>query len=243
MKFAVLIPGTALALLAGIANAQGITARNADAVQPRNAGTIQPRAATAVPVASQADAVSPRYAPMVASTAVQGQRPSAWRWQTLGNTEVAGEGVARGSQLTDIRCAGLACRAYQDSAGAWVIRAEGGFPEAAGRTLEVRLMNTRTRQPQADSRNRGIFSDGSFRDQIDTDRLPPGSYAVFYLWNEKDHVFASVTFDVLRHAGTSTGERSGTGMTSDNRRALRETALQNQRCLTLAINSDIRCTP
>lgn len=240
----------ALAMLAGQAWAQGIAPRNADPVQPRQADPVLPRSASErpPPVSAppiSAPAVTPRSATPVNSTAVQGTNPKAWRWQSLGDTEVAGDGVARGSQLRDIRCAGLACRVYQDSAGAWTIRAEGGFPEMAGRTFNVMLMNSQTQRLQTDSRQRGVFSDGNFWDQIDTWRLPAGSYAVFYHWPEQDKVFAAIAFDV-RQAPARPSNSGGTGGAAPlgkNQQAI-NAAQQNQRCLAMAAtNPDIRCEP
>lgn len=248
-------------LLAGIVasaavGAQGIAPRTADAVRPRQAETIQPRFAeptqpraidsSASP--DQAPAVRPRTAPIARNTAVAGSSPKAWEWMQADDTGIAGDGVARGSQMKNLRCAGVACRVYQDTAGAWTVRAEGGFPQAGGQSLEVLVMDTRSQQQQGTGRNRGVFSDGSFWDQLDTGRLPAGSYAVFYLWKEKDLVLAAMTFDFLRH-------ETGSGSTADRqhrtpaddaraRQKAQDAARANQRCLAMAAtNPDVRCVP
>lgn len=235
MRFLLVAQSMLLAAVAAGASAQGIVSRPAEAVQPRHAPAVQPR---------EASAVQPRLSAPLSSTAVEG-RPADWRWTSAGDTGIAGEGVARGSQLKNVRCAGVACRVFEDSAGAWTVRAEGGFPAAQGRTLEVLVMDTQTRQQQGASRMRGVFSDGSFWDQLDTARLPPGSYAVFYRWAERDQVLAAMTFDVLRHTAPAAGTSSGTPAGDAHaRQRARDTALQNQRCLAMAAtNPDIRCVP
>lgn len=248
-------------LLAGITTstavgAQGITPRNADAVRPRQAETIQPRfaepaqqrAADSVTSPDQAPAVRPRTAPMARNTAVAGSSPKAWGWMQAGDTDIAGDGVARGSQLKNLRCAGVACRVYQDTAGAWTVRAEGGFPQAGGLTLEVLVMDTGSQQQHSAGRNRGVFSDGRFWDQLDTGRLPAGSYAVFYLWKEKDQVLAAMTFDFLRHetASGSAADRQQHAPADDARarQNAQDAARANQRCLAMAAtNPDVRCVP
>lgn len=269
MKFVAIVQSLLFGAFASAASAQGIEPRNAGAVQPRQAEPVSPRqvqsrpaeavvsrpapvlqvpaSAAALPAAAPVEPVAPRRAPTVASTAVRGGSPKAWHWQAVGDTGVAGDGVARGSQLSDIRCAGVSCRAYQDSAGAWNIRAEGGFPEMAGRAFEVLLMNTRTERAQADGRARGVFANGGFWDQIDTARLPAGSYAVFYHWAEKDRVLAAITFDVRHQASTgeaTAGQTAGSKPGGGGKLSQIETAQQNQRCLAMAAtNPDIRCTP
>lgn len=240
-------------LLAGIAasadiGAQGITPRNADAVQPRFAEPVRQRAAGDAAAPDRSPAVTPRPAPMAGNTAVAGASPKAWQWTEAGDTGIAGDGVARGSQMKNLRCAGVACRVYQDTAGAWAVRAEGGFPQAGGRTLEVLVMDTRSQAQQGDSRNRGIFSDGSFWDQLDTGRLPVGSYAVFYLLKEKDLVLAAMTFDILRHetAGGTPANRPQRDPTDEARarQKAQNIARENQRCLAMAAtNPDVRCVP
>lgn len=234
--------------------AQGVTPRNADAVRPRQAEAVQPRFTDTPPTAGsgvspdQVPAVRSRTAPMTRNTAVAGGSPKAWTWMQVGDTGIAGDGVARGAQMRNLRCAGVTCRVYQDTAGAWTVRAEGGFPHASGQTLEVLVMDTRSQQQQGSSRNRGVFSDGNFWDQLDTGRLADGSYAVFYLWKEKDLVLAAMTFDVLRHeAGGSpvAGQRQRTP--ADDARArqqAQDAARANQRCLAMAAtNPDVRCVP
>lgn len=251
-----------LGSLTTAAGAQTIAPRQAEAVQPRQAEAVpsraeavQPRQAEAVQP-RQAEAVQPRHADPVSppptmptrapaaarDTAVQG-RPDNWQWQNLGHSGVAGDGVARGSQLKNVRCAGVACRMFADSAGAWVIRAEGGFPQAAGSTLEVLLMNLQTRRAQVDSRARGVFSDGSFWDQLDTWQLPAGSYALFYKRNQPEQVLATITFDVEKHerAPTSAAPTGSAGGAAERQR-LREAAISNQRCLAMAAsNPDVTC--
>lgn len=239
-------------LLAGIAAsanavAQDIVPRNADAVRPRQSEAVQSRAAEAVP-SRQASTVQPRVAPMVRDTAVVGSSTKAWQWMEVDDTGIAGDGVARGSQVKNLRCAGVACRVYQDTAGAWTIRAEGGFPQASGQTLDVLVMSRQTQDQDGDSRGRGVFSDGRFWDQFDTGRLPAGSYVVFYHWKEKDQVLAAIAFDLLRH-------ETSAGASSNRRRvdpaddaAARQKALkvarENQRCLAMAAtNPDVRCVP
>lgn len=219
--------------------AEAVQARQAEAVQPRQAEAVQPRHADPV----SPPPIMPIRAPAAArDTAVQG-RPGNWQWQDLGHSSVAGDGVARGSQLKNVRCAGVACRMFADSAGAWVIRAEGGFPQVAGNTLEVLLMNLQTRRAQVDSRARGVFSDGSFWDQLDTWQLPAGSYALFYKRNQPEQVLATITFDVEKHERASTvAAPTGAANGAAERQRLREAALRNQRCLTMAAtNPDVTC--
>ena len=185
---------------------------------------------------------------MVRDTAVAGTSPKAWQWMQAGNTGIAGDGVARGSQLKNLRCACVICHVYQDSAGAWTVRAEGGFPQANGRTLEVLVMNTQSQAQEGNSRNRGIFADGSFWDQLDSGRLPAGSYAVFYHWKEKDQVLAAMTFDVLRHdtggSGTAGKQRANPAGDPYASQRAQDVARQNQRCLAMAAtNPDVRCVP
>jgi len=243
-----------LGSLAGAAGAQAVAPRHAEAVQPRQAEATPSRAEAVQ--ARHAESVRPRHAeaapsaPVAATrapaaardTAVQGQ-PGNWQWQNLGHSDVAGDGVARGTQLKNVRCAGVACRLFEDSAGAWVIRAEGAFPQVAGVTLEALLMNLQTRRAQVDSRARGVFSDGSFWDQLDTWQLPAGSYALFYKRNQPEQVLAAVTFDVEKHqrATTDTAPTGTTGSAAERQR-LREAALRNQRCLAMAAtNPDVTC--
>ncbi len=236
-----------LGALVSTGQTHAVTPRYSEAVQPRHAEAVQPRHVEATPPRQDsappprhADAVQPRYTPPAQDTAVVGQ-PNQWRWQEVGHTGIAGPGVARGSQLKNIRCAGVACRVYEDTAGAWTIRAEGGFPDAQGRTLEVLVMDTRTGKPVADSRYRGVFSDGNFWDQLTTWELPVGSYAVFYHWGEQDQVLAAVTFDALKHASASTSGKTSKTSARPSRSAV-EAALQNQRCLAMqASNPDVRC--
>lgn len=256
-----------LTAIAATAGAQDIAPRNADTIQARQAETIQPRQVQP----RAADPVQPRYAPSIQSrpaetmrsyeaptvqprptptvqdTAVKGTSPNAWQWMRAGDTGIAGDGVARGSQLKNVRCAGVTCRVYQDTAGAWTIRAEGGFPEATGRTLEVILMNTQTQGQEGNSRTRGIFSDGSFWDQLDSGRLPAGSYAVFYRLPEQDQVLAALTFDVLKHETSAAASGNQRGTTANDPYAsqrAQDAARQNQRCLAMAAtNPDVRCVP
>jgi hypothetical protein len=226
------------------AQADGVTPRYSDAAQPRQAEAVLPRNAPPVQP-RQAAAVELRHAPAVQGTAVQGNS-SEWRWQNAGDSAVAGDGVARGSQLKEVQCAGVTCRIVESTAGAWEIRAEGGFPEASGRTLDVLVVDAQTRKPATGARNRGVFSDGRFWDQLDTYRLPPGKYAVFYKWHDKNKVLAAITFDVLNHEVAARGKtHSGhAGNDANARQRAKDIALQNQRCLAMAAgNSDIRCVP
>lgn len=238
-------------LFAGIAAgadaaAQDIVPRNADAVRPRQSEAVQSRAAEAVP-SRQASTVQPREASMVRDTAVVGTSTKAWQWMQVGDTGIAGDGVARGSQVRNLRCAGVACRVYEDSAGAWTIRAEGGFPLASGQTLDVLVMSTQTKEQEGDSRSRGVFSDGRFWDQFDTWRLPAGGYVVFYHWKEKDRVLAAMAFDLVRHAtgdSTAAGHRRVDPANDAARQKALKTARENQRCLAMAAtNPDVRCVP
>lgn len=171
---------------------------------------------------------------------MQGQ-PGNWPWQNLGHSDVAGDGVAHGTPLKNVRCAGVTCRLFEDSAGA--IRAEGAFPQVAGVTLEALLMNSQTRRAQVDSRARGVFSDGSFWDQLDTWQPPAGSYTLFYKRNQPEQVPAAVTFDVEKHRRATTGTApTGTAGSTAERQQLREAALRNQRCLAMAAaNPDVTC--
>jgi hypothetical protein len=227
--------------------AESVQPRNADAVQPRNADTVQPRNANAVQPRN-AEAVKPRSAATVTNTAVQGGRVSEWNWQKIGNTGVANGGLGRGAQLTNIRCAGLACSAYQETSGGWVIRGEGGFPEMSSSMLDIRLMNLGTKRAQTDTRHRGVFSDGSFWDIISTYDLPAGSYAVFYVDGRKDKPFAAITFDVQRHAvAAGSGSKQDGAAKNTATGANQELINQHQRnalCLgAAAMNPDIRCVP
>jgi hypothetical protein len=220
--------------------ADTIQPRNADAVQPRNAETIQPR---------NAGTVQPYRAPAIASTAVQGARVSEWNWQKIANTGVANGGLGRGAHLVNIRCAGLACSAYQETGGGWAIRGEGGFPEISGSMLDVRLMNLGTKRAQADARRRGVFSDGSFWDIVSTYQLPAGSYAVFYVDAARDKPFAAVTFDVQRHAAVAdaAAKQQGAAAAGNAGGANQNLINQYQRnalCLgAAAMNPDVRCVP
>jgi len=242
--------------------APSIQSRPAETIQPYQAPAIQPyRADTVKPTYTppnrtrpaetlpsyEAPAVQPRPTPTVQDTAVKGTSPKAWQWMRAGDTGIAGDGVARGSQLKNVRCAGVTCRVYQDTAGAWTVRAEGGFPETSGRTLEVLVMNTQTQGQEGNSRTRGIFSDGSFWDQLDSGRLPAGSYAVFYRLPEQDQVLAALTFDVLRHETSAAAGGNQRGSAANDPYASQRTqdaARQNQRCLAMAAtNPDVRCVP
>ncbi|TWI14290.1 hypothetical protein [Aerolutibacter ruishenii] len=246
------VTGAMILVACAAAHAQ-VQPRMADAVQPRSADAVRSRAAD-VP-SRTADPIQPRVAPAVvqreatpvADTAVAAEART-WQWQRVGDTAVAGEGVAHGMRLANIRCAGVACRAFEDSAGGWVIRAEGGFPGAAGAALQVLLVNAATRQPQVPERARGVFSDGRFWDQVETWRLPAGTYGVFYNDRARDQVLASIVFDVARSpVAAASGDRRGTGGkqaadTAAGRRAAQEAALKLQRCLAMAAsNPDVVC--
>lgn len=185
---------------------------------------------------------------MVQDTAVVGTSIKVWQWMQVADTGIAGDGVARGSQVKSLRCAGVACRVYQDTAGAWTIRAEGGFPQASGQTLDVLVMSRQTQGQEGDNRSRGVFSDGRFWDQFDTWRLPAGSYVVFYHWKERDQVLAAMAFDLVRHetsANANAGQRQvdPAGAAAARQKALK-VARENQRCLAMAAtNPDVRCVP
>lgn len=251
MKFSTILHSIALATIAGTAAADGIQPykaetiqpRNAETVQPRNAETIQPRNAATIQ-SRTADAVQPYRAPAATSTAVQGQSVSAWKWQKLANTGVAGGGLGRGTELSNIRCAGLSCSAYQDTGGGWVIRGEGGFPEIPGTMLDVRLMNLGTKKAQADTRRRGVFSDGSFWDLVDTYRLPAGSYAVFYVLGKNEQPFAAITFDLKRHADGGSSRPAAAKNAAGANQDLGNQWQKNALCLgAAAMNPDVRCVP
>lgn len=235
-------------LSASSASAQEVAPRAAAAVQPRFSPPVQPRHAP--PPAERApDAAAPTGASTPATARSDAPTDARrGRWQALGDTEVAGDGVAKGSQLRNIRCAGLACRVFQDSAGAWTLRAEAALPELAGQTLAVLLIDNASRQPLGEMRERGVFSDGRFWDQVDTWKLPAGSYTVAYRAQAPNRILAAVSFEVRRAptvdggATGGAGEGAAGGVEDARRQRLIEAARQRQRCLALAAtNPDLRC--
>lgn len=220
------------------ASAQDIQPRYAEPVRPRYAEPVQPRAA---------QEARPYEAPRAQGTAVQGSRVSEWNWQKLGNSGM-GAGLGRNTQLTDIRCAGLACRLEQSTAGGWTIMGDGGFPNEAGTWLDIRLINLATRQSQVEPRRRGVFTDGKFWDVIDTYKLPAGDYAVFYEVPGQNRVLAAMMFTMRRDAQAERAERAEranrpAGTPPANAEAIQR-ARQNALCLgAAAMNPDVRCVP
>jgi hypothetical protein len=226
-----------LFLLVCAAAAAQIQPRMADAVQPRHAEPVRPRSPEVV--ARPAEPVSPRPTDTRADTAVVGAVRD-WRWQSLADTTL-GDGVGRGTRLANIRCAGVACQVFADSAGGWVIRAEGGFPRSAGQRLQVLLINAATQKPEVPERGRGVFSDGRFWDQVDTWQLPAGRYAVFYNDTASDRMLAAVRFDLERQAVASADGGRPAGQVGQAGQAAFQ-ARELQRCLAMAAtNPDIVC--
>lgn len=217
--------------------AEPVKPRNAEPVRPRYAEPVQPRGA---------QDVQPYEAPRAANTAVRGSRVSEWHWQKLDNSGL-GAGLGRNTQLTDIRCAGLACRLEQSSGGGWTIKGEGGFPDVAASWLDIRLINLATRQAQVEPRRRGVFSDGNFWDIVDTYKLPAGDYAVFYEVSGQSRVVAAILFTMRRDAQAEKAERTGRANAPSgapaNAQAIQK-AQQNALCLgAAAMNPDVRCVP
>lgn len=245
--------GAALWFAAAVspASAQSVEPRFAEpvqdrssAVQPREAPPVEARQAPAVQPRPAAPAVTVHAAPSVRDTSVRGLAPADWPKQRLADTGVAGPGVARGLQLRNIECAGVTCRVFEDSAGDWVIAVEGGFPGAPLSTLEAVTMNLGERS-RVESRTKGVFSDGAFRDSVSTWKLAPGAYAVAY-GPASGEVYAAVRFDVVRHAappaparGVKPGAGGGTAAADAAARARR-----TQACLAqAAANPDVICVP
>lgn len=228
------------------AGAQDIQPRYAEPVKPRYAEPVRPRHAESQPGRGAQD-VSPYEAPRARSTAVQGSRVSEWNWQRLDNSGM-GAGLGRNTQLTDIRCAGLACRLEQSTGGGWTIMGDGGFPDVAGTWLDIRLVNLATRQSQVEPRRRGVFTDGKFWDVIDTYKLPAGDYAVFYEVPGQNRVLAAMMFTMRRDAQAERAEQAGRAnrppaAPGANAQAIQK-AQQNALCLgAAAMNPDVRCVP
>lgn len=209
-----------LAISATAGFAQGVQPRFSPPVEDRSGRVTPPERGTPAPAART--------------------RPSTRALQELGDTEVVRGGVAPGLQLRNVRCKGVVCRTFEDTAGDLVIAVEGSFPGTPGSTMAALTIDMKTGN-NVESRTKGVFSDGRFRDSISTYKLAPGTYGVAYAPLGVDEFYAGVQFDVVRHRTAASGRAGGdAGMRPDTTEAI-EAARRMQNCRALATNDNLTC--
>lgn len=168
-------------------------------VQPRFAEPVTARHAPVVqPITSPG--VEPRRTEQVQDTSVPEGSTRNWTWQQLPSTHATDAGLAGGgSQLTNIRCAGVTCRLIERGGpvgDGWTVSAAGGFPTDGPNGVVAALASMDTREI-IESRQKGNMADGSFSDLIPIGRLAAGNYLVSYRRISTNRVLGAVMFTVV----------------------------------------------